>query len=100
MSLPEALLWRALRRGSLGRHIRRQHPVGPYVLDFYCDYAKLAIEVDGEMHSVAGAPEHDARRDAWLVARGIRTLRLPARYVLQSLPDAVDTIRVALNPPP
>jgi very-short-patch-repair endonuclease len=100
MSLPEVVLWRELRRGSLGRHIRRQHPIGPYVLDFYCDRAKLAIEVDGEMHALPGAPEHDARRDAWLAARGIRTLRLPATYVLKSLPDAVDTVLAALNPPP
>jgi very-short-patch-repair endonuclease len=100
LSLPEALLWRELRRRSLGRRIRRQHPIRSYVLDFYCDHAKLAIEVDGETHRLAGAPDHDARRDAWLAARGIRTLRLPATAVLKHLHDTVDTIIAALDPHP
>ena len=100
MTLPELLLWRELRGGSLVRLIRRQHPVGPYVLDFYCDHAKLAIEVDGATHDAHGAPERDSRRDAWLAAQGIRTLRLPALYVLKQLADAVDTIHAAIAPPP
>jgi very-short-patch-repair endonuclease len=100
MSLPEALLWRERRRRSLGRHIRRQHPIGPYVLDFYCDSGRLAIEVDGQAHRLAGTPEHDARRNAWLAARGIRTLRLPAVDVLKNLHQTVETIIAALDPPP
>jgi very-short-patch-repair endonuclease len=70
------------------------------VLDFYCDAARLNIEIDGQTHSLAGAPERDARRDAWLAAQGIRTLRLPATYVLNNLTDALETIRAALDPPP
>src|SRR5689334_16373959 len=50
MSLPETLLWRLLRRAPNGVAFRRQHPIGPYVLDFYCPSAKLAIEVDGAAH--------------------------------------------------
>jgi very-short-patch-repair endonuclease len=97
MSLPEVLLWRGLRRNALGGHFRRQHPMGVYVLDFYCDHAKLAVEVDSETHNLAGAPERDARRDAWLASQGVRTLRLPALYVLKNLADALDTIRAALD---
>jgi very-short-patch-repair endonuclease len=100
MSLPEVLLRRGLRREALGGHFRRQHPVGVYVLDFYCDRAKLAVEVDGQTHSLLGAPERDAKRDAWLETPGIRTLRLSAVYVLKHLPDALETIRAALDPPP
>jgi very-short-patch-repair endonuclease len=100
MSLPEVLLWRGLRREALGGHFRRQHPIGVYVLDFYCDRAKLNVEIDGQTHSLAGAPERDARRDAWLEAQGVRTLRLPAIYVLKNLNEALETIRAALDPPP
>ena len=93
MSLPEGLLWRALRAHRLeGLHFRRQHPVGPYVLDFYCDAAHLAVEVDGAMHYLEGRPERDAARDAWLLQRGIRTLRLPARLVLKDMDGALRTI--------
>jgi very-short-patch-repair endonuclease len=48
LSLPEVLLWECLRGGRLqGLRFRRQHPVGPYVLDFYHAQGKLAVEVDG-----------------------------------------------------
>jgi very-short-patch-repair endonuclease len=48
MSLPEIVLWQALRKARLGGlRFRRQHPIGPYIVDFYCPAARLAIEVDG-----------------------------------------------------
>jgi very-short-patch-repair endonuclease len=83
MSLPEVILWRNLRGDKLeGLRFRRQHPMGAYVLDFYCDAAKLAVEIDGAHHSLGDNPARDAERDAWLAARGIETLRIPAAYVL------------------
>ena len=93
MSLPEVLIWRRLKgRRTDGLHFRKQHPVGLYVLDFYCDSAKLAIEIDGQSHGVEDRPDRDERRDRWLRARGIRTLRLSAAYVLKSLDEAVRMI--------
>ena len=47
MTRPEVLLWQVLRERPNGLRFRRQHPVGPFVLDFYCPAARLAIEVDG-----------------------------------------------------
>jgi very-short-patch-repair endonuclease len=83
MSLPEVILWQPIRGGRLeGLQFRRQHPVGAYGLDFYCDAAKLAVEVDGAHHTLGDNPARDAERDAWLAARGIETLRIPAVYVL------------------
>ena len=93
MSLPEVLLWRALKGRKLqGRRVRRQHPIGPYVLDFYCDAEKLAIEVDGASHSFGDRPERDDRRGAWLRAQGVTTLRLSASLILDDVDDAVRTI--------
>ena len=67
MSLPEVLLWARLRRRQPGiPPCRRQHPIGPYVLDFYFSDARLCIEVDGYSHGTADRPQRDARRDAWL----------------------------------
>jgi hypothetical protein len=54
MSLPEVLLWRLLRKAS--PPIRRQHPLGAYVVDFYCPAAKLIIEVDGFAQTQAIGP--------------------------------------------
>jgi very-short-patch-repair endonuclease len=93
MTPPEARLWMALRkRAAGGLRFRRQHPIGPYVLDFYCDSAKLAVEVDGFAHVTGDHPERDARRDEWLSLRGIRTLRIDARDVRDELDGVVGLI--------
>jgi very-short-patch-repair endonuclease len=87
------MLWkrlRVLRRDGL--HFRRQHPVGPYILDFFCDAAKLAIEVDGVHHTTDDRISRDAQRDDWCSARGIETLRFPAPEVLNAPDGCVDRI--------
>jgi very-short-patch-repair endonuclease len=88
MTLPEVRLWVILRERPGGLRFRRQHPMGRYVLDFYCPQARLAIEVDGIAHDMGDAPARDAVRDAWLAGQGIATLRLAARDVLEE-PEAV-----------
>jgi very-short-patch-repair endonuclease len=83
MTLPEIVLWRRLRRGALeGLQFRRQHPVGAYVLDFYCPAVRLAVEVDGMAHGAAARVVHDERRSSWLAEREIRVLRFAAADVL------------------
>jgi very-short-patch-repair endonuclease len=62
LSLPEGLLWRELRRAPEGVEIRRQHPVGPYVIDLYCVSAKTGFEVDGIAREMGDRPERDERR--------------------------------------
>jgi very-short-patch-repair endonuclease len=92
MSLPEVLLWRELRRKPDGVQYRRQHPAGPYVLDFFCATANLAIEVDGEAHSLGDRPDKDLARDEWLEEQGIRTMRIPAHEVLNNLNGVIEHI--------
>ena len=83
MSLPEVVLWQALRNGRLaGLRFRRQHPIGPYILDFYCPSARLAVEVDGFAHDTAARVLHDERRQAWLAQRGIMVLGIRVGDVL------------------
>jgi very-short-patch-repair endonuclease len=94
MSLPEVILWHWLRHRPDGIKFRRQHPSGPYVLDFFCSDARLAIEVDGEAHSRGNRPQRDAARDRWLRSAGIDTLRIPAVDLLNDA-DAVLTWIVA-----
>ncbi len=99
LSLPEALLWARLKPREAGAPVfRRQHPVGPYVLDFYCAKARLAIEIDGSAHDAEGAPARDARRDAWLKGQNIAVVRIPAADVLRSADQAADAIaRLAMS---
>ncbi|MDI1326067.1 MAG: endonuclease domain-containing protein [Brevundimonas sp.] len=91
MTPPEARLWQWLRaRRFRGLKFRRQHPVGPYILDFHCAEAKLAIEVDGAVHDGAEQAEHDRRRTAWLSGRGVRVIRLRATAVRDDLGGVLD----------
>jgi very-short-patch-repair endonuclease len=61
MSLPEVMLWKGLRGRQPGKPVfRRQHPLGPYVLDFFCPSARLCVEIDGGSHSFGDRPRADA----------------------------------------
>jgi len=62
------------------------------VLDFYCDSAKLAVEIDGYAHATADRPARDERRDGWLLRRGIQTLRIDARDVRDEFDGVVGLI--------
>lgn len=94
LTLPEGLMWIALRGRKLaGLRFRRQHPLGPYILDFYCDEARLAIEVDGESHSHPDRMRHDARRTEWLETQGVRVVRIPAKDVLADLDGVLGHVR-------
>jgi very-short-patch-repair endonuclease len=96
MTPPEVWLWGVLRRRAAeGLRFRRQHPVGPFVLDFYCHAARLAVEVDGDLHGIGEHPARDARRDDWLAAQDIETLRIPATEVRDNLDGVYTTIVLA-----
>ena len=72
----EKELWQALRSHRFaGFKFRRQHPVGDYILDFYCAAAKLDIELDGFQHGLPEELQHDADREKFLAEQGIETLR-------------------------
>ena len=95
MSLPEILLWQSLRRKSLGLKFRRQHPVPPYVIDFYCARYRLAVEVDGEVHDRGDRP----MRDTFLKRRGYRVVHVPARDVLKNPEAVAETIALSVGIP-
>ncbi|MBV9843077.1 MAG: endonuclease domain-containing protein [Sphingomonadaceae bacterium] len=99
MTKPELALWDRLRKRPAGIKFRRQHPVGPFVLDFYCPATRVAIEVDGVTHEMGGNPARDARRDQWLASRGIAVLRLSARDVLGDLEAILGAIIRRCAPP-
>ncbi|MCL6250485.1 DUF559 domain-containing protein [Altererythrobacter sp. KTW20L] len=89
MSLPETMLWRELRKRPGDYKFRRQHPAGPFVLDFYCGALRLAIEVDGMAHDSEPRVMRDQERSAFLSTQGVATLRVPAKAVLQDIEAVV-----------
>ncbi|HEX2590966.1 MAG TPA: endonuclease domain-containing protein [Rhizomicrobium sp.] len=76
-SQAERYMWNVLRdKRFTALRFRRQQPIGPYIVDFYCSAAKLVIELDGNLH---GRPEHEVRDDArthWLEQQGLRVIRI------------------------
>ena len=87
----ERRLWDAIRERRLGGlRFRRQHPVGPFILDFYCPSHKLVIELDGDIH--ATQKDQDDYRDQHLASYGYRVLRFRNDEVFRSLPTVLTRI--------
>lgn len=91
----EAKVWARVRNQQLGYKIRRQHPIGHFIADFYCAQAKLVIEIDGDTHTEPDQAEYDAVRTAWLEARGYRVLRFENAAVHQNLEAVLDALKQA-----
>ena len=92
MTPTERRLWNVLKLKPGGFKFRKQHPLRPYVLDFFCHEAGLAIEVDGFAHELGTNPQRDARRDAWSAAQGVKTVRVAAKDVRDNLEGVVALI--------
>lgn len=72
----ERTLWRALKDLPMeGSHFRRQAPIGPYVVDFFCPARRLIIELDGGHHSEDEIASRDRERQHWLEKEGYRVIR-------------------------
>ncbi len=96
MTDAERTLWRALRRKQLdGHRFRRQHPIGRYIVDFFCPEAKLIVELDGGQH--AEQADYDADRTEWLEARGYRVVRYWNPDVLGNLEGVLEDLRIRLR---
>jgi very-short-patch-repair endonuclease len=78
-------MWELLRKKRTGFAFRRQYPISPYVLDFYCPETKVCVEVDGEQHLTR--VESDIRRDEYLVGLGIKTIRVPSLELFSEDPS-------------
>jgi very-short-patch-repair endonuclease len=87
---PEKLLWYSVRSRQLcGLKFRRQYPLGPYILDFYCHQYKLCIELDGGQHYESAGIQHDTQRQVFLTSHGVHTLRFSNSDVLQHLEEVL-----------
>jgi very-short-patch-repair endonuclease len=99
MTVTERRLWLKLRGRQLdGWKFRRQHPIGEYVVDFYCPAARLVIELDGASHDREDRFDYGQRRQAWLESQCYKVLRFSADDPAQDYLDGVwDTIDLELT---
>jgi len=94
----EKKLWEALKGKKLGGvRFRRQHPIGRYILDFYCHSSKLGIELDGAYHQDKLQQWSDADRTLFLEDLGLRIIRFTNEEVLENLSVVLSTIEEKLN---
>jgi very-short-patch-repair endonuclease len=97
----EHVLWLALRGNRFqGLKFRRQHPFGPYVLDFFCVQSQLAIELDGSVHDHPDQINYDYDRTAYLESNGLRVLRFKNRDITDKLEEVLTKIMEASSPTP
>ncbi len=90
MTEPEWLLWERLKSREDGAVFKRQQAIGPYILDFFCHAAQLAVEVDGGLHDF----ERDSVRDAYFARLGIETYRISAADVYRDADAAADGVKL------
>jgi very-short-patch-repair endonuclease len=98
LSLPEVLLWKALKAAPDGPKFRRQHPIGPYIAHFYCAAARLVVEIEGIAHDMGDRSQRDAARTAFLEAQGYIVLRIPASEVLRDASGIAASVAAAASP--
>ena len=93
MTKAEIILWKYLRDRRLNNlKFRRQHPIGKFILDFYCHELKLAVEVDGNIHELEDVKERDEGRTYMLTEWGITVIRFTNDEVITNLGFVLKTI--------
>ena len=94
----EAVLWCHLRgRRFAGFKFRRQHPFGPFILDFFCAKQNLAIELHGGQHFETKNQSHDAVRTSYVAQRGVMVIRFPTDLVIRDADAVLTAIAIALG---
>jgi very-short-patch-repair endonuclease len=92
----ENILWHYLRDGKLRKYkFRRQHSLGQYIVDFYCNTAKLVIEVDGPIHKYQA--EEDKIKQEYLESHEYKVLRFSNEAVINSIGNVLSQITSFLN---
>ena len=93
MTVPEKILWVYLKDKPMGFKFRRQHPIGRYVLDFYCHKKRLSIEIDGKNHDDLAQFVNDVERTGYLNRIGIKEIRFKNEDILHN----IDKIKLSIN---
>jgi very-short-patch-repair endonuclease len=98
MTQAESELWKEIRSRKLeGIKFRRQHPIGQFIVDFYCSEKNLVIEIDGDIHEDELIKEYDQNRSFELEKLGLKVIRFNNSEVLGNLNEVLQEIRQYLE---
>jgi very-short-patch-repair endonuclease len=94
----ESLLWIRLRNKKLeGLKFRRQHPIGRFIVDFYCHEKRLVVEVDGGIHNEAEIKERDEGREDELRSFGLAILRFTNEEVINNMKMVLEKLKESIQ---
>ena len=98
MSPAEAKLWSRIRGDQIsGLRFRRQHPIGPFIADFFCSRKNLVVEVDGDSHFNPESSQYDKDRTEYFLGLGLHEIRFTNVDVFTSIDGVVDAIARAVG---
>lgn len=99
MTRPERLVWSRIRAKQFeALKFRRQHGIGPYIVDFYCPERGVVIEIDGDVHAGESEAARDQRRESYLRSLGLQVIRYMNDDVLNRLDAVLEDLWEKLNP--
>ena len=98
MTKAEEILWEELRRKKFNVRFRRQHPLGLYVVDFYCHKLKLVIELDGDIHKNPEIADYDRAREKVILAMGLQIIRFTNEDVMMRKDTVLEKIQALVEP--
>lgn len=91
-------MWSKVKNGQLsGLRFRKQHPIGPYIADFYCHELRLVVEIDGPTHR-DDQLAYDERRNRWMNDRGLRVIRITGTEIFRNLDGLLSSITRLAEP--
>ena len=93
----EMVLWGFLRTKPFGYKFRRQHPLGSYIVDFYCHRLKLVIEVDGSIHNSKEIKKYDEERQKVIEEYGIKVVRFANNQIMNSLEKVIRQLEILMH---
>jgi acetyl-CoA synthetase len=93
----EMLMWNHLKGDQTGFHIRRQHIIGSYFVDFACIDKMLTIEIDGGYHNSPEQMDYDKARTEYLKENGFEEIRFTNEEVRNDITGVINRIKIALS---
>ena len=93
MTRAENQLWIRLRSKQFhSLKFRRQHGIGPYIVDFYCPEKAVVIEVDGDVHGVGDQVLRDQEREKKLRSLGLQVIRYTNDDILNNIEGVLEDL--------
>jgi len=88
----EKRLWKFLNKKQQVFKFRRQHGIGPFIVDFYLPNKKIAIEIDGSIHNNIIRQAYDQRREEFLISKGIKVIRFTNEEIKYNIDEVIRRI--------